>query len=156
MTKLFRTGMLIALLFGFIAFNAFEKTGSGKNPSQEMQEDENNIKEEEKLVILWTSGDRDVALKMVFMYTLAAKKSGWWKEITFIVWGPSQKLLCEDPEIQEYIPKFLEAGIVMEACLACANMYEVADDLEELDIDVIYMGVPLTEYIKSDSKVITF
>ena len=28
----------------------------------------------DKLMVLWTSGDRDVALKMVFMYTLNAKK----------------------------------------------------------------------------------
>ncbi|MBL7110930.1 MAG: hypothetical protein ISS19_03195 [Bacteroidales bacterium] len=28
----------------------------------------------EKLVVLWTSGDREVALKMAFMYTFNAKK----------------------------------------------------------------------------------
>lgn len=33
----------------------------------------------DKLVILWTSGDREVALKMVFMYGLNAKVKGWWK-----------------------------------------------------------------------------
>ena len=31
-------------------------------------------KEPTKLFILWTSGDRDVALKMVFMYTYYSKK----------------------------------------------------------------------------------
>ena len=39
----------------------------------------------DKLIVLWTSGDRDVALKMVFMYTYNAKKLKWWEDITFIV-----------------------------------------------------------------------
>lgn len=41
-----------------------------------------------ELVVLWTSGDREVALKMVFMYTLNSKLKGWWKDVTLIVWGP--------------------------------------------------------------------
>ncbi|WP_197092805.1 hypothetical protein [Labilibaculum euxinus] len=62
-----------------------------------------NHNRKQKLAVVWTSGDRDVALKMVFMYTYNAKKMGWWDEINLIVWGPSSKLLCEDAELQEYI-----------------------------------------------------
>ena len=57
----------------------------------------------DKLVILWTSGDREVALKMVFMYTHAAKQAGWFKEVTLIVWGPSQRLLVGDKSLQEKV-----------------------------------------------------
>ena len=39
----------------------------------------------EELVVLWTSGDREVALKMVFMYATNSKKKGWWKEVTLVV-----------------------------------------------------------------------
>lgn len=31
----------------------------------------------EKLVIIWSSADREVALNMVFMYTANSKKFGW-------------------------------------------------------------------------------
>ncbi|KXS47824.1 MAG: hypothetical protein AWL62_2391 [Halanaerobium sp. T82-1] len=106
------------------------------------------------LVVLWTSGDPDVAKKMVFMYTINAKKRGWWQDIKFIVWGPSSKLLSEDKELQEQIKDFIEADIKVEACHA--DQYGVADDLAELGIEVKYMGEPLTDYLKSDSKVITF
>ena len=44
--------------------------------------------EKEKLVIVWTSDDRDLALKMVFMYTLNSRLNSWWDDITFIIWGP--------------------------------------------------------------------
>ena len=110
----------------------------------------------EKLVVLWTSGDVEVAKKMVFMYTYNAKKYGWWKDVTLIIWGPSSKLLTEDTELQEYLKKMKDEGIVLEACKACADMYEVSDKLTELGVDVKYMGQVLTDYIKGEEHVITF
>ena len=68
------------------------------------------------LVVLWSSGDREVATKMVFMYTLNAKRRGWWNDATLIVWGPSAKLLAEDSELQEHIKEMRQAGVGLLAC----------------------------------------
>jgi hypothetical protein len=113
-------------------------------------------KSKEKLVVLWTSGDREVALKMVFMYTLNAKLRGWWKDVTLIVWGPSTKLLSEDKDLQNYISTIKDSGVELQACKACTDEYGVTEALEKLGIEVIYMGEPLTAYLKEDLKVITF
>ena len=110
----------------------------------------------DKLIVLWTSGDRDVALKMVFMYTYNAKKLKWWEDITFIVWGPSSKLLSEDKEVQAYMGKMIEEGVVVKACKACADQYGVSDKMESLGIEVKYMGEELTTYIKNRNHVVTF
>ena len=110
----------------------------------------------DKLVVLWTSGDRDVAMNMVFMYTLNAKLAGWWQDVTFIVWGPSAKLLSGDAELQAELKKMKNAGIVLEACIACAKRYGVTGKLRELGIDVKGMGEPLTAYIKEGRRVLTF
>ena len=79
-------------------------------------QDENTVKPEDKLVVLWTSGDREVALKMVFMYTFNSRKYNWWKDITLVVWGPSAKLLSEDKELQDYIKKIKDACVTLKAC----------------------------------------
>ena len=63
--------------------------------------------EPSKLVVVWTSGDREVAQKMVYMYTYNAKKNEWWDTIRFVVWGPSSKLLSEDKELQNYLKKMI-------------------------------------------------
>ena len=104
-----------------------------------------------ELVVLWTSGDREVALKMVFMYTLNSKLKQWWKSVTLIVWGPSSKLLSTDTELQASLFKMKEAGVKLMACKRCADMYGVSNDLEKLGVDVKYMGEHLTEFLKSDS-----
>ncbi|MEA2064502.1 MAG: DsrE family protein [Gemmatimonadota bacterium] len=110
----------------------------------------------EELVVLWTSGDRDVALKMVFMYTYYAKANGWWKDITFVIWGPSSKLLSTDIELQDYIKRMKEKGVILRACKACADSYGVSETLEKLGITVEGMGKPLTEMLKQGKKMITF
>ena len=109
-----------------------------------------------KLLVVWTSGDRDVALKMVFMYIHNAKLNGWWDQVQLLVWGPSSKLLSVDTELQEYVKKMKDAGIILTACKACADSYGVSESLQNMGIDVKYMGVPLTEMLKTGCKTITF
>ena len=110
--------------------------------------------EKDKLVILWTSGDRDVALKMVFMYTYNAKKNNWWDDITLVVWGPSAKLLTEDEELQEQLQRIIDAGVSVRACKGCADQYGVSDKLEELGITVLYIGKEFTDYIRQGRSVL--
>jgi len=113
----------------------------------EMKTDNSN-----KLAVLWTSGDPEVAEKMCFMYTLNAKTQGWFDEVVLIVWGPSSKLLTENKMLQDYLKKMQEAGVKVEACMACASMYNVVDNLKELGIDVKGMGLPLSNYLKDGWK----
>lgn len=54
---------------------------------------------EKSLVILWNPGDREVALNMVFMYTINAILNEWWEKIILIIWGPSAELASIDKEI---------------------------------------------------------
>lgn len=126
----------------FILFALFLSTGIFAQNETKMKDNSN------KLVVLWTSGDPDLAEKMAFMYTYNAKKQGWFEEVVLIVWGPSAKLLSENQMLQDYVKKMQDAGIKVEACMACAKMYAVDEKLKELGIDVKGMGIPLSNYLK--------
>ncbi|HCX65606.1 MAG TPA: DsrE family protein [Eubacteriaceae bacterium] len=115
-----------------------------------------NKRDQEKIAIVWTSGDRDVALKMVFMYARNAKKKDWWKRVRLVVWGPSAQLLSKDQELQQELKIMQEYGVETFACITCANMYEVTDQLKDLAIEVIPMGPPLTDMIKEGWNVLSF
>lgn len=47
-------------------------------------------------------------------------------------------------------------GVVIEACIVCADAYGVTADLKKLDFDIKGMGKPLSDYLKSRAKVLTF
>jgi hypothetical protein len=117
---------------------------------------ENNYTGGDTLVVVWTSGDFEVAEKMVYMYVFNAKRAGWFDEVIFIIWGPSAKLLSENEKLREYLYKMKDEGIILEACIACANMYGVADDLRNMGIDVKGMGSVLSDYLKKGHRVMTY
>lgn len=99
-----------------------------------------------RLAVLWTSPDREVALKMAFMYTLNSKLNGWWDDVCLIIWGP---LLAEDVELQRYTQKMLQHQVEVVACKACSDAYGVSGQLAALGAEVKYMGLPLTEKLQS-------
>ena len=111
---------------------------------------------DETLVVIWSSADKEVARNMAFMYTYNAKKKGWWENVIFIIWGPSAKLLAEDTQLQHLLKNMKDMGITLEACKSCSDDYGVSEVLERMSVDVKYMGVPLTDYLKQGMHVLTF
>ncbi len=112
--------------------------------------------EETKLNVVWSSADPDVAMNVCFMFTLNAKKNGWFDVVHLIIWGPSAKLLAENEHLQQEVQNMQEVGVVVEACRACAERYGVSERLAEMEIDVDWMGVPLADRLKGDWKTVTF
>ncbi len=131
MKKLFLILISVSLFNGAFAQNESESKDNSNN-----------------LVVLWTSGDPEVAEKMAFLYTYNAKKQGWFDEVVLIVWGPSAKLLTENKMLEDYVKEMQKIGIKVEACTACAQMYGVNQKLIDMGIEVKGMGLPLSNYLK--------
>jgi len=89
------------------------------------------------------------------MYTINSLKKGWWNDVTLIVWGATAKLVSENSSIQSLIKEANDAGVHVTACKACADQLGVTEDLEKLDIEVIYWGDPLTRILKNDETLLT-
>jgi hypothetical protein len=148
MSRYFVALVLCATFVSFAGFShalpqADEETASPAEPT--------------KLTVLWTSGDPDVAHRVALMDTHAAQQRGWFEEVRLIVWGPSQRILVGDKDLKEKLAAMREDGVVVEACIACANSFGVADQLRALELPVKPMGSPLTEYLKDpEYSVITF
>ena len=107
------------------------------------------------LYVLWTNADPITAEKMVFMYTVNSLTHGWWEKVTLIVWGAPAKLIGENEKIQQMVKDAKQAGVHITACKACADQLGVTDILKNLDIEVKYWGVPLTEILTQDEKLLT-
>ena len=107
------------------------------------------------LYVLWTNDNPITAEKMVFMYSVNALIHGWWEKVTLIVWGATAKLVSENAAIQEKVKEALDAGVHITACKACADELGVTEALEKLNIEVKYWGLPLTEVLKNDERLLT-
>lgn len=108
-----------------------------------------------ELLIHWTSNDKETAIEMVLVYAKTAKVEQWWDEITLLVWGSSTKLVSEDLEIQDYIKQLQKSGVRVIACKKCAENYGVIQIFEKNAIELFYTGKFLTDWLKSNKKIIT-
>ncbi|MFW5910514.1 MAG: DsrE family protein, partial [Thiohalospira sp.] len=68
------------------------------------------------------------------------------------VWGASTGLLRDDADLKYWIEQFHDAGVHVEACKSCAENYDAVEVLEEMDIEVYYIGETLTTYFKDDDR----
>ncbi|WP_238764286.1 DsrE family protein [Maribellus maritimus] len=142
---------IFILMFILIGFSF---AGLANEPFIESQNQQEEIPASEKLVVLWASGDKEVAEKMVLMYTFNSKRFEWWKDITLVIWGPSQKVMVENPDIQDYVKKIMEQGTEVKACKGCSDMYGISEKLEELGVEVRYMG-EITDYMKEGRHILS-
>jgi hypothetical protein len=138
-----KTSLFLLLLFVGLTNNIKAQQSTTAGPS-------------DTLVVLWSSGDPEVAEKACLMYTGAAKKYKWFNEVILVVWGPSEKLLAENEQLQDRVASLQDEGIIVQACVACSNMYGVTDNLKVCKVDVKGMGVPLTRYLKRGYRVVCY
>lgn len=145
-----RLPWILAALLGVISL--FALTNANASTAAESVEQDSI----DRLAVVWTSGDPEVAHRVCLMYTHAAKNNGWADDVTLIVWGPSSRLLAADKDVQAKVKQMMEDGVRVEACIACANSYGIADDIRALGIEVKPMGKPLTDMMNSGYKVLSF
>lgn len=110
---------------------------------------------ENKLNVLWTNADELTSEHMVMLYTINAKKMRWFEEISIIIWGATAKLVAENKRIQELVQEAIASGVEVKGCIHCAKQLNVEKKLVELGVDLEAMGIPLTNILKEDGKLLT-
>ena len=110
----------------------------------------------DKLLIVWSSGEIEVAKKLVLLYGSVILPRGYWDEAHLMVWGPSAKLLAENSEMQAMLAQVIESGVKASVCVVCSDDYGVTDQLRTLGVEPMHTGEFLTEALKSGWKVVTF
>lgn len=110
-----------------------------------------------KLLIVWSSGEKEVAKKLILLYGSVMLERKYWDEATIMIWGPSARLLAQDTDLQKQFKVVQDSGVTFNACVVCSDDYGVSDELRNLGIDLIHTGEMLTEALQSDEiKVISF
>ena len=110
----------------------------------------------DKLLIVWSTAEIEVAKKMVLLYSSVILPRGYWDRAHLMIWGPSAKLLAENEALQEMVSQVKATGVELSCCVVCSDEYGVTDKLDSLGIDMIHTGELLTDALKEDWKIITF
>jgi len=109
-----------------------------------------------KVFVMLSSGDREVALEVGLIYPLNAAKNKWMDEVKIIIFGPSEKIAAYDTKVQDRIKECQELGIEVLACKWCSDRMEVSEKLESLGIKVLYVGPVISDLLKDGWASLTF
>ncbi|MHB9033339.1 MAG: DsrE family protein [Anaerolineae bacterium] len=108
-----------------------------------------------RLLVLWTTENKETAANMVLMYTTNSSWHTWWDEVVLLIWGAAQSLVCADADIQALLKVAREAGVKPIACLACARNLGLVEQLQAQGVEVFYTGQYLTDWLKSGDKLLS-
>ena len=109
-----------------------------------------------KLLLVWSTEEVEVAKKMILLYSSVILDRGYWDEAHLMIWGPSARALAGNLELQSMLKDVQASGVETSACVVCSDDYGVSEKLEMLGVSTIHTGELLTEALQSDWKVITF
>ena len=108
------------------------------------------------IFVILSSGDREVALEVGLVYPLNAAKNKWMDEVKVIIFGPSEKVVAYDTEVQGRIKELRDSGVEVMACRWCADRMNITSRLENIGIKVIYVGSVISQLLKDGWASLTF
>jgi hypothetical protein len=103
-----------------------------------------------------SSADTVVHEELGFPYATNCMKQGWMDQVRVMLWEPTERIAAENKKFQDMIRMLKVTGVEVVACKACSNNFGVSEKLENLGINVQYVGALVTEMLKDGWYQLTF
>jgi hypothetical protein len=109
-----------------------------------------------KTFVILATSDKDVALEIALFYPYTLAKEKYMDEVKVIIFGPSEKLVAHDKDVQKRIKKLQGVGVTISACKYCSDRMGVSEKLEKLGITVEYVSAGIAQMLKDGWASLTF
>jgi hypothetical protein len=99
-----------------------------------------------QVLIILSSGEKGKALTGI-RYATRAQEEKWLSEVKVILFGPVEKLIVEDEEVQTALMG-LQAFETPVACKAISDKQGISERLAGIGLEVDYVGPLISRYIR--------
>ncbi len=100
-----------------------------------------------KVIVIISSADEELIWTGIF-YATKGTRNSFMDDIRLVLWGPSERIISENNELQGMIREYQEFGNPVYACKTCSDRYDVSEKLEKLGYEVDYVGSIVSGWIK--------
>ena len=107
-----------------------------------------------KVLVIISSGEKAKALTGL-MYARNAKERGWMDEVKVIFFGPSENLLVQDEDIQDMAKQISQTEKPV-ACKFLSDRDGISEKIEEIGVNVDYVGTIISDLIKEGYAPLVF
>ena len=99
-----------------------------------------------KVVVIISTAEKDKALTGILYATNGIKKN-WLEDVKVFFFGPFEKLVATDEEIQTKVKELMQYQTPV-ACKLISDNNGVSDDLLKLGFELEYIGSSISDLIK--------
>ena len=82
------------------------------------------------------------------MFAVNSLKYGWLEDVQLFFFGPAERLLLDDPDLQELLMEYQRQERTAVACRFLAERDGTAAALSDLGVEVAYVGSMIAGLIK--------
>jgi hypothetical protein len=100
-----------------------------------------------KVAVIIASQDVDVIWTGLF-YAIKGTRNGFMDDLRLVLWGPAEKTIAENTEMQEMVKEYQGLGKPVFACKTCSDRYGVTEEMEKLGCVVDYVGSIVSQWMK--------
>jgi hypothetical protein len=114
-----------------------------------------------QILVVISSGDAEKALTGM-MYAYNAMNYGWMDKVKVVFFGPAEKLLSDNPGIQNMARQIVEATqdgdkeLAPTACKFISDRDDTSNAIASLGIHVEYVGKLISDFIKDGYTPLVF
>lgn len=101
----------------------------------------------DKVLVIISSADPAKA-RTGILYATNALVNGWLEAVKLIFFGPSQKLLLDNVDLQQAVQHYQEMGETVVACKFLADAEKSSQSIAALGVQVDYVGEMISNFIK--------
>ena len=100
-----------------------------------------------KIIVIISTANLDKA-RTGMMYAVNALNQGWMEDVKIVFFGPAQKLINEDIELQQYLKEYQNSEKNAVVCKYIADRDNTGMQAEALNMNVEYVGELISGLIK--------
>lgn len=99
-----------------------------------------------RIVVIIASGEKAV-VETALMYAKNTLKHNWLEDVKTIFFGPSEKLVANDPELSKEVQELCTAGEAI-ACKFISDNEGTSEPLSKLGVKIEFVGTIIARLIK--------
>ncbi len=108
-----------------------------------------------KVLVIISSGDKNV-ISTAVTFGIVSFEAKLYDDLKVFFFGPSEKVITEDKDLQSSLSKLIKDGITPVACVNLGNAFDITPKLTTLGFNVIPVGKAIADLVNQDYATMVF
>ncbi|MGC8611481.1 MAG: hypothetical protein ACP5F2_02800 [Athalassotoga sp.] len=108
-----------------------------------------------KVLMIISNGDKNV-ISAAMTFAAVSFENKLYSDLKVFFFGPSEKVISEDKDLQASLSKLIKDGITPVACVNVGNAFNITPKLNALGFNMMPVGKAIADLVNQDYVTMVF